>query len=48
MVRDEDCNKHNKIGEEMAAEEGVIGFLIQSPFKSGFGKKHIMNIGVTP
>jgi hypothetical protein len=37
-----------KIGGEMAAEEGVIGFLIQSSFKGGFDKVRAMARRVTP
>jgi hypothetical protein len=48
MAREEDCGKHSKIGGEMAAEEGVIGVPTRSPFKGGFGKKHIMAREVTP
>jgi hypothetical protein len=32
----------------MVAEEGVIGFLIRSPFKGRFGKVHAMVRRVTP
>jgi hypothetical protein len=32
----------------MAAEEGVIGFPIRSPFKSGFSEERIMAKGITP
>jgi hypothetical protein len=38
MARGEDCGEHGKIEEEMAAEEAMIEFLIQSPFKRGFGE----------
>jgi hypothetical protein len=40
MAREEDCGECRKIGGEMAVEEGVIGCLIRSPFKGGFGKVH--------
>jgi hypothetical protein len=32
MAREEDCSEHGKIEEEMAVEQAVIEFLIQSPF----------------
>jgi hypothetical protein len=32
----------------MVVEEGVIGFLIRSHFKGGFGEEHVMAMGVTP
>jgi hypothetical protein len=32
----------------MVAEEGVIEFLIQSPFKGGFDEEHVTVRGVTP
>jgi hypothetical protein len=32
----------------MAAEEGVIGFLIWSAFKGGFGEEHVTTRGATP
>jgi hypothetical protein len=48
MVREEDCGERRKIGGPKAVEEGVIGFLIQSPFKVGFGKEHAMVRRVTP
>jgi hypothetical protein len=38
MAREEDCGAHGKIGGEMAAEEAVIEFPIQSPLKCGFGE----------
>jgi hypothetical protein len=48
MTREEDCGECRKIGGEMAAEEGVIGFPIRSPFKGGFGKVHTIVRRVTP
>jgi hypothetical protein len=48
MAKEEDCGKRKMIGGEMAAEEGVIGFPIRSPFKGGFDKVHATVRRVTP
>jgi hypothetical protein len=42
MAREEDCGKHKKIEGEMAAEEAMIEFPIQSSFKGGSGEGHAM------
>jgi hypothetical protein len=48
MAMEEDCGEHRKIEGEMAAEEAVTEFPIQSPFKGGFGEGCAMVIRVTP
>jgi hypothetical protein len=48
MGREEDCGDHEKFEREMAAKNAVIEFLIQSPFKGGFGEGHAMVRRVMP
>jgi hypothetical protein len=48
MAREEDCGKHGRIEGEMAVEEAMIEFPIQSPFKGGSGEGRIMVRSVAP
>jgi hypothetical protein len=42
MAREEYCDENRKIDGEIAAEEIVIEFPIQSPFKGRYGEERAM------